>query len=101
MKRAKLSKRGRAYTKADWDAVDSPELTEEQMARARPFGDVFPDLARSIKKGRGPGKKPAKRLVSLRLSPDVLDHFKAKGRGWLTRIDETLRRAAKLQRRAS
>jgi uncharacterized protein (DUF4415 family) len=101
MTRAKRYKQGQGYTKADWDAVDSPELTKEQMAKARRFADVFPDLARSIKKGRGPGKKPTKRLVSLRLSPDVLDHFKAKGRGWQTKIDETLRKAAKLQRRAS
>jgi uncharacterized protein (DUF4415 family) len=101
MKRAKRYKQGQGYTKADWDAVDSPELTKDQMAQARRFADVFPDLARSIKKGRGPGKKPTKRLVSLRLSPDVLDHFKAKGPGWQTKIDETLRKAAKLQRRAS
>jgi uncharacterized protein (DUF4415 family) len=101
MKRAKRYKRGRGYTKADWDAVDNPELTKAEMAAARPFAEVFPDLARSIKKGRGPGKKPTKRLVSLRLSPDVLDHFKSKGRGWQTKIDETLRKAAKLQRRAS
>jgi uncharacterized protein (DUF4415 family) len=101
MKRAKRYKPGRGYTKADWDAIDNPELTKAQMAAARPFAEVFPDLARSIKKGRGPGKRPAKRLVSLRLSPDVLDHFKAKGPGWQTKIDETLRRAAKLQRRAS
>lgn len=97
MKRVKRFKRGQGYTKADWDAVDSPELTEVEMAKARPFGEVFPDLARSIKKGRGPGKKPTKRLVSLRLSPDVLDHFKSKGPGWQTKIDETLRKAAKLQ----
>jgi uncharacterized protein (DUF4415 family) len=101
MKRTKRRAQDRRYTKADWDAVHSPELTKEEMVRARPFAEVFPDLARSIKKGRGPGKKPTKRLVSLRLSPDVLDHFKAKGPGWQTKIDETLRKAAKLQRRAS
>ena len=101
MKRAKRYKRGQGYAKADWDAVDSPKWTDRELARARRFAEVFPDLARSIKKGRGPGKKPAKRLVSLRLSPDVLDHFKSKGRGWQTKIDETLRKAAKLQRGAS
>jgi len=101
MKRTKRREQARGYTAADWDTVDSSELAKEEIIRARPFGGVFPALVRSSKKGRGPGKKPAKRLVSLRLSPDVLDHFKAKGRGWQTKIDETLRRAAKLQRRAS
>lgn len=28
---------------------DNPELTDEQLARARPFGDVLPDLAASMK----------------------------------------------------
>jgi uncharacterized protein (DUF4415 family) len=39
---------------------------------------------------RGPQKAPTKTLVSLRLSPEVIDHFKATGRGWQTRIDSTL-----------
>jgi uncharacterized protein (DUF4415 family) len=39
---------------------------------------------------RGPQKTPTKKLVSLRLSPEVIDHFKSTGRGWQTRIDSTL-----------
>jgi uncharacterized protein (DUF4415 family) len=39
---------------------------------------------------RGPQKAPTKKLVSLRLSPEVIDHFKSSGRGWQTRIDSTL-----------
>jgi uncharacterized protein (DUF4415 family) len=92
----KKFKPGRGYSKADWDAVDSPPLTKEDFAKARPFAEVFPDLAATIKR-RGPGKKPAKQLVSLRLSQDVLKHFKAKGPGWQTQIDEALRKAAKLK----
>jgi uncharacterized protein (DUF4415 family) len=44
---------------------------------------------------RGPQKAPTKKLVSLRLSPEVVDHFKAGGPGWQTRIDETLVKAIK------
>ena len=33
-------------------------------------------------------------LVSLRLSPAVLEYFKATGPGWQTRIDEVLKKAA-------
>jgi dihydrolipoamide dehydrogenase len=44
---------------------------------------------RSTRK-RGPQKAPTKTLVSLRLSPEVINHFKATGRGWQTRIDSTL-----------
>ena len=42
---------------------------------------------------RGPQKAPTKKLVSLRLSPEVIDHFKSAGPGWQTRIDSTLRQA--------
>lgn len=39
---------------------------------------------------RGPQKNPTKKLVSLRLSPEVIDHFKSTGPGWQTRIDGAL-----------
>jgi len=49
-----------------------------------------------IRRGkRGPQKAPTKTLVSLRLSPEVIDHFKATGRGWPTRIDSTLMESIK------
>jgi uncharacterized protein (DUF4415 family) len=44
-----------------------------------------------VRKGkRGPQKAPTKKLVSPRLSAEVIDHFKATGPGWQTRIDSTL-----------
>lgn len=94
-----MTKRSRStgFIKRDLKAVESPELTDEQMAKARPFAEVFPELAASIRRGRGPNKAPTKKLVSLRLSRDVLDHYKSKGAGWQATIDETLRKAAKLR----
>jgi uncharacterized protein (DUF4415 family) len=51
---------------------------------------------RVVRRGkRGPQKAPRKKLVSLRLSPEVVEHFKADGPGWQTRIDETLVKAIK------
>ena len=84
------------YSKKDLREVsDSPELTEADFAGARPFAKVFPELAASIRKGRGPNKSPTKKLVSLRLSREVIEHFKSTGAGWQSRIDETLRKAVK------
>lgn len=80
------------YTQADMDAVsDNPEWTKEDLATARPFTEVFPDLAATIKRGRGKQKAPTKIKASLRLSPEVVEHFKADGPGWHARIDEALR----------
>jgi uncharacterized protein (DUF4415 family) len=90
------ARRKPAYSKRDLrDVSDTPELTAADFARARPFSDAFPNLAASIRKGRGPNKAPTKKLVSLRLSPDVIEYFKATGAGWQSRIDETLRKVVK------
>ena len=90
------AKKRAGYSQKDLrDVSDSPELTKADFARAKPFVEVFPDLAASIRKGRGPNKAPTKKLVSLLLSPEVIEHFKATGDGWQSRIDETLRRVVK------
>ena len=90
------AKKKSGYSKKDLHEVsDNPELTEADFARARPFSEVFPKLGASIRKGRGPNKSPTKKLVSLRLSPEVIEHFKSSGAGWQSRIDETLRKVVK------
>lgn len=93
----KSFKPGQGYTREDWDAVDNPELMAEEMAQMRPFAEVFPELAAAIRKGRGPNKAPTKKLVSLRLSAQVIDAYKAKGPGWQSRIDADLRRINKIK----
>ncbi|MBZ5760490.1 MULTISPECIES: BrnA antitoxin family protein [Rhizobium] len=76
---------------------ENPEWTEEDFKNARPFADVFPDLAESIRRARGrPAVEAPKRQISLRLDPDVIDAFKATGKGWQSRINEALRKAAKI-----
>jgi uncharacterized protein (DUF4415 family) len=97
----KSTKKKAGYGAKDLREVsDNPELTKADFAKARPFGDVFPDLAASIRKGRGPSRSPTKKLVSLRISPEVIEYFKSTGNGWQSRIDETLREAVKRKARA-
>lgn len=76
---------------------ENPEWTEEDFKKARPFAEVFPELAESIRRSRGrPAVESPKRQISLRLDPDVIDAFKATGKGWQGRINDALRKAAKL-----
>jgi len=89
---------GRGYTEQDWDDVsDNPEWTEEDFRQARPFAEVFPELAESIRRARGrPAVELPKRQISLRLDPDVIDAFKATGKGWQARMNDALRKAINL-----
>ena len=73
---------------------DSPELTEEQLRQGRPFAEVFPDLAESIRRSRGrPKLDNAKEAVTLRLDPQTVAKFKATGDDWRTKMAKALDRA--------
>jgi uncharacterized protein (DUF4415 family) len=55
-----------------------------------PGGGVTATIA-AIHRTRGPGKKPAKEQVAIRLDPEVLGAFRAGGRGWQTRVNSALK----------
>ena len=75
---------------------DNPEWTKADFARARPPAEVLPPhLLAQFKKTRGTQKTPTKVAVSIRLSPEVVKHFKAKGPGWQSQIDAALRKIVK------
>jgi uncharacterized protein (DUF4415 family) len=75
-----------------YDPEDGPYDPNDAEATRAWFAQA--DLIRHgkvIRRGkRDPQKTPTKKLVSLRLSPEVIDHFKSTGPGWQTRIDSTL-----------
>jgi uncharacterized protein (DUF4415 family) len=76
---------------------DAPEATDEQLAKARPFAEAHPDLMESIRRARGrPPVAHPRKQVSLRLDPAIIEKFKAGGKGWQSRINEALRKAAGL-----
>jgi uncharacterized protein (DUF4415 family) len=77
--------------KDDYDEI--PELTDEDFARGvwHRGGKRLPHGPRGRPKSQNP-----KRPVSLRLDPEVLAHFRRSGRGWQSRINAVLRKAAKL-----
>lgn len=50
------------------------------------------------RRGRPPAGSRAKVQQSLRLSPEVIEHFRAGGAGWQRRIDEVLAAYVRRQR---
>lgn len=72
------------------DRDDPPRFTREMAERGRHMvGDQVIREARP--RGRPPkGEGERKEKVTLRLSPEVLAHFRAQGEGWQTRIDQLL-----------
>jgi uncharacterized protein (DUF4415 family) len=101
-------------SRTDWAKVDAhkltrgdyeemPEWTDDQLDRAelkRGGKIVRPANGTLTKRGR-PKLAAPKKSVHLRLSQDVLAHFRKGGPGWQTRIDETLRKATKLDTKKS
>ena len=87
-------KPGRGYAAQDWDAVsDNAEWTPEDFKNARPFAEVFPEMAASLTKRRGrPNVESPKKQVTLRLDADLIERIKADGRGWQSRVNAALRK---------
>jgi uncharacterized protein (DUF4415 family) len=77
---------------------DSPELTEQWFAKAKPASKVLPGLVGKQsaaemlkpKQGRPPLANP-KEHVNIRLDADIVQAFKRKGPGWQTRMNSALR----------
>lgn len=69
-------------TAPDFDLDTAPDLST----------DGWPEkfAGAKVRRGRPPVADP-KVSTTIRLSRDVVDHFKAGGRGWQTRIDDALR----------
>lgn len=61
---------------------DTHELTAEEMAQLRP----------AQPRRRGKQKAPVKVAVHLRLDADVVEHLRAGGKGWQTRLNAMLRK---------
>ena len=71
---------------------DNPEWGSADFARAVPFGELPTGLQTALSaRNRGAQKAAKKVAVSIRLSPDVVQAFRASGAGWQARVDEILR----------
>ena len=94
-------------TKAEEQAImagiaadpDQYELSEEGFKYFRPASEVLPELfgaelAADMLRPKKPGRPPAdtpKIFTGIRLDAEVLEAFRATGKGWQTRINEALK----------
>jgi uncharacterized protein (DUF4415 family) len=76
---------------------ENPEWTAADFAKARPASEVLPQIfgekvAKKMLEPRGrPRIEFPKERINIRLSHEVVEHFKSAGEGWQTRIDTALR----------
>ena len=73
--------------KEDWDSVESPPLSKKMLSRMQPVKETHPRIPPQV---RGSQKKPTKKQLTIRLNQEVVEYFKAQGKGWQTKIDEAL-----------
>jgi uncharacterized protein (DUF4415 family) len=72
---------------------ENPEWTAEDFAKARPARDVLPPKLFTALTKRPPGRprlEETKVPVTIRLDRRVVEHFKAQGPGWQTRMNDAL-----------
>ena len=79
-------------SRSDWKAVDALTDDDIDTSEIPPLDDSFFAQAEL----RMPRTKPA---ITIRLDPDVLDWFKAQGKGYQTRINAVLRMYMEAQKR--
>jgi uncharacterized protein (DUF4415 family) len=86
---------------------DSPEWTRADFARAEPAAKALPRLfgkegaAEMLKPRRGrPISASPKAHVNIRLDAEIVERFRATGRGWQTRLNAALKEWLKAHSRA-
>ena len=74
---------------------DLPEITEQWLAGA----DLYHGK-KLLRRGRPPSDNP-RRLLSLRMQPQIIEKWKATGPGWQTRMVKVLEQSAPRSRRSA
>lgn len=90
--------------RSDWERVKAMREEDIVYDEDSPFTTAADWEGAVMKRGgvvigttprrRGPGKKPPKVKVQLRIPPDLVSRWKATGPGWQTRMVEALQQAA-------
>ena len=67
------------------------ELMTEDVSKMRALSEALPQSLQRAIGQRGAQRSPTKVKTSMRISSEVIHHFKAQGPGWQTRIDDALK----------
>ena len=90
-----MSAKRKSSVRTSNDVDEVPELDRNWIE-----GADYYEGTRLVRRGRPKLEKP-KRLLSLRLPPDVIANWKASGPGWQTRMAELLERTQPKSRRST
>lgn len=75
----------------DLPDVDNPEWTAAEAHKAASFSALPKTLQTKLaRRARGAQRAPTKERITIRLSPEVVETFRATGTGWQTRMDAAL-----------
>jgi uncharacterized protein (DUF4415 family) len=77
----------KAQRDRDIDLTGTPYHARKRESVAQFFA------AGKVRRPRGPQKAPTKVQVALRLDRDIVEHLRASGEGWQTRVNDLLRAA--------
>lgn len=88
--------------KTDWDRVKAEAAADKPIAYDPETDPYDPNDEKAVEaffakakvvRRRGPQKAPTKVQTAMRLDVDVVEHFKAAGAGWQTRVNDALKKA--------
>ena len=88
-------KLARGESRTDWKRVKAMSRTEVEQLADRDEGPLRDDWESKVTVGL----PPAKQDIHIRLDGDILEWFKAHGRGYQTRINAVLRAFVQTRRR--
>ena len=98
-----------AKSKTDWKRVKREAAAEAPVPydpAVEPYDPNDPKAVEAywkqarVRRARGPQKAPRKVATAIRLSPEVVEFFKADGPGWQTRVDDALQEYVKTHKAA-
>jgi uncharacterized protein (DUF4415 family) len=87
-------------TKANPELIDdeNPEWNDEMFAKARPAAEVLGETFMAMARRGRPKSASPKAEVKIRIDAQVVEHLRASGPGWQTRVNAELAKAIKAGR---